>query len=107
MEEPKKQNPQSQASTRQSEHYEIFGDETERLKRYPKADPPPPPVKCEFCNRTLYAHGYELGQKIHWSVMRDATARKQSPKQSVKRLNGWRKKNARRKPNAIVNCRNE
>ena len=66
MEEPKKQNPQSQASTRQSEHYEIFGDETERLKRYPKADPPPPPVKCEFCNRTLYAHGYELGQKIHW-----------------------------------------
>lgn len=66
MDEAKNQNPQSQASTRQSKDYEIFGDQTERLKRYPKADPPPPPVKCEFCGRTLYAHGYELGQIIHW-----------------------------------------
>lgn len=66
MEEAKNQNPQSQASTRQSKDYEIFGDQTERLKHYPKADPPPPPVKCEFCGRTLYAHGFELGQIIHW-----------------------------------------
>lgn len=66
MDEAKKQNPQSQASTRQSKPYEIFGDETERLKRYPKAAPPPPPVKCEFCGRTLYAHGFELGTTIHW-----------------------------------------
>lgn len=66
MDEAKKQDPQSQASTRQSKHYEIFGDETERLKRYPKADPPPPPVKCEFCGRTLYAHGFEMGTTIHW-----------------------------------------
>lgn len=66
MEEAKKQNPQSQASTRRSKDYEIFGDETERLKRFPKADPPPAPVKCEFCGRTLYGRGFEFGQSIHW-----------------------------------------
>lgn len=76
MDEAKNQNPQSQASTRQSKDYEIFGDQTERLKRYPKADPPPPPVKCEFCGRTLYAHGFELGQIIHWFGPKPCTCEK-------------------------------
>ena len=76
MDEAKNQNPQSQASTRQSKDYEIFGDQTERLKRYPKADPPPPPVKCEFCGRTLYAHRFEFGQIIHWFGPKPCTCEK-------------------------------
>ena len=102
MEEPKKQNPQSQASTRQSEHYEIFGDETERLKRYPKADPPPPPVKCEFCNRTLYAHGYELGQKIHWVSHERCNCEKAIAK--AKREEAERLAEEERKKEAERNC---
>lgn len=66
MEEQAKTNPQQQASMRQINDYTVYGDQTDRLKQFPKADPPPPPVKCEFCGKTLYAYGFTLGATIHW-----------------------------------------
>lgn len=72
MEEQAKTNPQQQASMRQINSYTVYGDETDRLKRFPKATPPPPPVKCEFCGKTLYAYGFTLGESIHWMVGHEA-----------------------------------
>lgn len=66
MEAQAKTNPQQQASMRQINDYTVYGDQTDRLKQFPKADPPPPPVKCEFCGKTLYAYGFTLGATIHW-----------------------------------------
>lgn len=66
MEEQKQTNQSQPASMRQINDYTVYGDETDRLKRFPKADPPPPPVKCEFCGKTLYAYGFTLGTTIHW-----------------------------------------
>lgn len=78
MAEQSKSQP-SQASTRPSEgrpDYEIFGDETERLKHYPKAEPPAKPVQCEFCGRTLYARGFTMQQSIMWFGIEQCTCEK-------------------------------
>lgn len=66
MEDQAKTNQSQQASMRQIDNYTVYGDQIERLKMFPKADPPPSPVKCEFCGKTLYAYGFTLGTSIHW-----------------------------------------
>ncbi len=107
MEEQAKTNPQQQASMRQINDYTVYGDQTDRLKQFPKADPPPPPVKCEFCGKTLYAYGFTLGATIHWMKSPEpAAARKRSRKRNAKKKRGKPKNVASRKKNATVRSKN-